>query len=74
MTMNRSADELIDAMAFCVVDRGASAFLIGDNEMARLVEAWREMKSQCLAAELAFERGRLAGINAARNALAETNK
>ena len=42
--MNRSADELIDAMAFCLVDKGASGFLIGDNEMARLVTEWRRMK------------------------------
>ncbi len=71
--MNRSADELIEAMAFCVVDRGASAFLIGDNEMARLVEAWRDMKSKCLASELAFEKGKLAGINAAREAMGESS-
>lgn len=69
MAMNRSADEIIDAMAFCVLNGGANAFLIGDNEMARLVEAWREMRSQTVSMELAFERGRLAGITEASKAL-----
>lgn len=65
-TMNRTPDELIAAMEFCLLDGGASAFLIGDNEMARLVLEWRELKS---ATELAFARGKLEGINAAREVL-----
>ena len=40
--MNRTPDELIAAMEFCLLDGGASVFLMGDNEMARLVLAWRE--------------------------------
>lgn len=65
--MNRSTDELIAAMAVCLLDGGASAFLIGDNEMARLVTEWRDMKA---ATELAYERGKLDGIKLAGEALA----
>lgn len=37
-------DELIDAMAFAATDRGGSVtMLMGDNEIARLVLAWRNM-------------------------------
>jgi hypothetical protein len=71
MAMNRTADEIIDAMEACVLGGGATAFLIGDNEMARLVEAWREMKLLCVNAELAFERGRAAGISELGAALTE---
>lgn len=69
MPMNRSADEIIEAMAACVLNGGAYAFLLGDNEMARLVEQWREMKSASLSAELAYEKGKCAGIELARAAL-----
>lgn len=42
--MNRMPDELIDAMAFAATDRGGSiTMLMGDNEIARLVLAWRNM-------------------------------
>lgn len=45
--MNRTPDELIDALAFAALDRnGSVTFLIGDNEIARLVLAWREMKGR----------------------------
>ncbi len=46
--MNRTADELINAMAFCLLDGKASGFLIGDNEMARLVVEWRRMREALL--------------------------
>jgi hypothetical protein len=64
--MNRTADEIITAMEFCALNGGASAFLIGDNEMARLVTEWRAMKTRCLSSDLdkleaaiiaAYERG-----------------
>jgi len=41
--MNRTPDELIDAMAFAATDKGGSiTMLMGDNEIARLVLAWRD--------------------------------
>jgi hypothetical protein len=43
--LNRTADEVIDAMALCCLAGNSSAFLIGDNEMARLVEEYRKMRS-----------------------------
>ena len=42
--MNRMPNDLIDAMAFAATDRGGSVtMLMGDNEIARLVLAWRNM-------------------------------
>lgn len=75
MSMDRTPDEVINAMEFCLLNGRASAFLIGDNEMARLVLEWRELKDAREASDvaIAFEKGRLAGINEARSALSTTN-
>lgn len=50
--MNRTPDQIIDAMAFCALDGGASAFLMGDNEMARLITEWRSMRVQLASASI----------------------
>ena len=75
MSMNRTPDELIAEMEHCILNGRASAFLIGDNEMARLVLEWRELKDarDASGVAIAFEKGRLAGINEARTALSTTN-
>lgn len=44
--MNRSPDEIIDALAFALENGGVSTVLIGDNEAARLVTSWRETKEE----------------------------
>lgn len=45
--MNRSPDELIDAMAAAATaDAGKITVLMGDNEIARLVLAWRSFKER----------------------------
>jgi hypothetical protein len=49
--MNRTPDQIIDAMEVCCVDHGANGFLIGDNEMARLVLEWRNLKTALDAAD-----------------------
>ena len=75
MSMDRTPDEVINAMEHCLLHCGGSAFLIGDNEMARLVLEWRELKNakEASGVAIAFEKGRLAGINEARSALSTTN-
>ena len=45
--MNRSAEEMIDALEFAALDRGgAITFLAGDNELARVVAAWRKQNAR----------------------------
>ena len=67
--MNRSADELIDAMAFAALDKGGNVtFLAGDNELARLVTEWRRMKQGVEPSATGVARDRCA-IDAMRLAL-----
>lgn len=75
MSMNRTPDEVIAEMEHCILNGRASAFLIGDNEMARLVLEWRDVKAMVAAsgAAVAFEQGRLAGIKEVRLALSAAN-
>jgi hypothetical protein len=43
--MNRTPEELIDAIAFALENDGIGGILIGDNEFARLVLEWRKLKA-----------------------------
>lgn len=40
--MNRTPQELIDAIAFALENDAIDGILVGDNEFARLVLDWRE--------------------------------
>ena len=40
--MNRTPEEIIDALAFAVEHGGVDTMLIGDNEAARLAVSWRD--------------------------------
>lgn len=44
--MNRTPNELTDALAFAIVNGGVSTVLVGDNELSRLIVDWREKSDE----------------------------
>ena len=43
---SRTPDQVIEAMAFYVASKHVGAFVLADEEIRRLVDAWREMRAR----------------------------